>query len=350
MDVDSQYVTLLTKEGEFLKTRNQQKHYEIGEEIDFIPISEIMTRRSQSFFQLNKWRYMVAASLAIALVFVSFFPFYLDNRVYAYMSIDINPSLELGVNRDLEVVSIEALNEEGKEIVAQLEDWKKKNVEDVTKEIINKCDEDGYLKEGKSVLITTVMNKESKATKENLEQKIDKLTSNYEKKEIKIETVSTNKEIRKKAKTKGISTGQLLKIEHKLNPKLEKNPSQNNEKKQENIAVMNQKNSTNKHPKKNDKYQKVNQKQDRRNLGNHNVQDHKIQKGKKEPQRHNNQKQNQQLKQRKAEESKKNKNHLKKDWQRKKEHDKNREKNRHNDFQRNDRYEHSYSKYKQKPA
>lgn len=255
MEVDSQYVTLLTREGEFLKAKNQQKQYEIGEEIDFFPIEEFPIHEGHSFFRLNKWRIAVASSLAILLVFLSFIPYYMDNRVYAYMTIDVNPSIELGVNHDLEVISVEALNQEGKEIVTHLDDWKKKNVEHVTKTIIQECKQDGYLTEGKTVLIATVMNKKSDETKQHLEQKMEKLTSRYQEKEIKIETISAKKEERQKAKTQGISTGQLLKVEHKLDKKSDEKFKSKNENKS--MQKHDHKQKDNRQPKQNEHNKKA---------------------------------------------------------------------------------------------
>ena len=47
------------------------------------------------------------------------------------MSIDINPSIELGINKNYEVIQLIPYNDDGKKIINQLEDWKHKDVQDV---------------------------------------------------------------------------------------------------------------------------------------------------------------------------------------------------------------------------
>lgn len=234
MEINAKYITLLTREGEFLKAKNQKQDYVLGEEISFFPSHEFSSNKSR-IFRINKFRFMVASSLAIMLIFLSFFPYYLNNRVYAYMSIDVNPSIELGVNRSLQVVSMEAYNVEGKEIVNDIEKWEKESIEDVTNSIIHEFEKEGYLKQGKSVLITTtVMNDDNVEEEKKLEKKIEQISTSYQKKDIIIEAVSTNKEQRKEANTKGISTGQLLKIENQLPDKKKENINKSELKKKEN--------------------------------------------------------------------------------------------------------------------
>lgn len=244
MEINSKYLTLLTREGEFLKAKNLNKNYKIGEEISFYPSSDISTHKIK-FFGRNKLRIMVGTSLAVMLVFFAFFPYLLNNQVYAYMSIDINPSIELGVNRHLKVISMEALNDDGNKIIEEIGDkWKKKDIEDVTKTIISEFKQDGYIKKDETILITTtiVNDEDNQKAKKELEEKVEEITTNYKEKDINIEAVTAKKEVRKKAKAKGVSTGQLLKIENKLpNQKPHHNPSQKVKQKNENNGALQKK-------------------------------------------------------------------------------------------------------------
>lgn len=43
LSVNKRFVTLLTPEGEFLKTKRQEREYEVGEEITFSPIKQKVT-------------------------------------------------------------------------------------------------------------------------------------------------------------------------------------------------------------------------------------------------------------------------------------------------------------------
>ncbi len=40
MEVDKRFLTVLTPEGEFLRARNDSSHYQLGQEITFIPVTQ----------------------------------------------------------------------------------------------------------------------------------------------------------------------------------------------------------------------------------------------------------------------------------------------------------------------
>ena len=71
----------------------------------------------------------------------------------AYISVDINPSLELGVNRFDRVVSVEPYNEDGKVLAEEL-DLKYLDYRDALEQIPSDAEMEGYLQDG--VLSLTV--------------------------------------------------------------------------------------------------------------------------------------------------------------------------------------------------
>ena len=60
------------------------------------------------------------------------------------MTIDVNPSIELGLDDELQVIEVHGLNQDGKQVVAQLNDWKNEEISDVAKKIVLKTKELGY--------------------------------------------------------------------------------------------------------------------------------------------------------------------------------------------------------------
>ena len=48
---------------------------------------------------------------------ITFIPFINNDKVYAYMSIDINPSFEIGIDDQLKVISLDPLNEEAEKLL-----------------------------------------------------------------------------------------------------------------------------------------------------------------------------------------------------------------------------------------
>lgn len=129
----------------------------------------------------------------------------------AYVSVDINPSIELSVNTFDQVISAEAYNEDGKKV---LEDTNLVNsdVDDAVKNIITKAVSDGYIKEDgtSAVEITTATDKDNVATKldESLKQIADKsLEENNI--EATVETQNVALARRDEARTLGITPGKL---------------------------------------------------------------------------------------------------------------------------------------------
>ncbi|MGM7682334.1 anti-sigma factor domain-containing protein [Cytobacillus sp. Hm23] len=216
MEISSKFVTVLTDDGEFLRTNKLlEQQYDIGQEIIFLPFRE--GKRSYSFLlkitRIEKWKLALVSTIAALLVFISILPFYTPNKVFAYMSIDINPSIELSINNKLEVLSVTALNTEGERIIENLPDWEKQDITFVTNSIIDESKKNGYLIEGSNLLITTVQIHQESTTKDvekKLEEKIVIISETLEKDTIHVTSVKSDENTRKKAEEQGISTGKYL--------------------------------------------------------------------------------------------------------------------------------------------
>ncbi|MCC3358676.1 anti-sigma factor domain-containing protein [Bacillus sp. REN16] len=224
MDVNDEYITMLTPEGEFVKAKYTKANYEIGEEMFFFPINERVSNTSkQHFFQVKKWRYALASSLVAILLLSLIIPFSSRNEVYAYMSIDINPSFEVGLDDDLHVVSLEALNDEAKKLMESIPDWKNSTLDSITEKIIQHSKDKGYLEDGKQVLITTVVAATHNVNvDQELQQGIEDIKAEYKKEQIAVSSITSTVETRKAAKEEGISTGKLLIKENKVPKPVEK--------------------------------------------------------------------------------------------------------------------------------
>ncbi|HYK74577.1 MAG TPA: anti-sigma factor domain-containing protein [Pseudoneobacillus sp.] len=226
MEIDRRFLTLLTPEGEFLKARKEKQEYIIGQEIDFFPIN-VVQKKSSLFYQLPG-KAIAAAVFAITVASASLLPIYGNDDVYAYMSIDVNPSIELAVNEDLEVVSLEAYNPEGKQVISEINDWKKKDVSEVTTQIIEEIKEQGYFEKHDKVVISTVYeNKKQDEIEKKLEDDIEIIEEKVEKENLQLTVVHGTKEEREKAHKQGITTGKLKENQPKFEKKEEIKPNDN---------------------------------------------------------------------------------------------------------------------------
>ena len=74
------------------------------------------------------------------------FYYYKLNKVLTVLTIDINPSLKLSLNYKDEVVKVEGLNEDGKNLI-KTENLKGDDLEDAIEEIVESAVEKGYVAE-----------------------------------------------------------------------------------------------------------------------------------------------------------------------------------------------------------
>jgi hypothetical protein len=129
----------------------------------------------------------------------------------AYVSMDINPSVELGVNAFDKVVSVEAYNEDGKKILEGT-NLLNSNVNDAVSTVISNSISDGYIKAdgSSSIEITTSTDKESVATElDDSLKKAAEETLSDNKVEAEIESEKVTLARRDEARKLGITPGKL---------------------------------------------------------------------------------------------------------------------------------------------
>ena len=158
---------------------------------------------------------------------ISILPFKQNNHVYAYLSIDINPSLELGVNKNCQVIELIPYNEDGEKIVSLLHDWEKKDIEDVTSEIMDVIQSQGYLKENHEVILSTVYvntdkHDRNKHIEKEMEQELDKVKEIVQQEDLEVIVVIGTQKDRKEAMEKGLTTGLYKEINKNTNKKEKK--------------------------------------------------------------------------------------------------------------------------------
>ncbi len=115
------------------------KPLQAGETIAYLPRDVIRER----CFPL-KYAAMAASFILFCLISLSVFNYVTAPGVYAYVGLDINPSLELGINKEKRVISVTAYNEDGRRVIEK-PGLLNLNVNDALGAIIQECQEDGYL-------------------------------------------------------------------------------------------------------------------------------------------------------------------------------------------------------------
>ena len=200
-EIRGNHMIVIAKNGDFSKCR-KLPNCDIGDEIN------IPERNMRSVYRNLS---AVAASFLILIMLSS--GVYAYYTPYSYVSVDINPSLELYVNRFDKVIGVHAFNEEAQQIIKSSEGIKNKNVDDALEQILGSAEDAGYLKEyGENTVMIVVSSgstKEEKVIAEKMSKTssavLSKISSDYE-----VILEKTQIENYKKAKEQNISPGKVI--------------------------------------------------------------------------------------------------------------------------------------------
>ncbi|MFY4776817.1 anti-sigma factor domain-containing protein [Metabacillus sp. RGM 3146] len=246
--LSDKYVTLLTSDGQFTKARNVEKKYQLGEEIAFSPQEfdkEVRTRKWLGISGVKSAKAGVLTIVAIILLFFTVLPILDQDKVYAYMTVDINPSFELALNEKMQVVKIHPINDDGKKLINNMPNMKHEGVRNVINQIVSKSKEMGYVKKGKKLLITAIFNHQgNKEYDKKLMKNVGSLKGSFQNEDLPLKIVKSDMKTREKARKQGISTGKYLElqVQPQINQPTE-HKEKNEEKKKEDSLSPNSENS-----------------------------------------------------------------------------------------------------------
>ncbi len=210
MSISGREAVILTKDSNFVKAVLPEGEYDIGQEIDTADTKQSLI--SRWLVPGTRRLAAVAAVLIIAVILpVVATTISINTSVYAYVTLDINPSTEFSINGREKIIKAKPLNEEGA-LVLEGADLRGRQIEYGIEYFVAKSCELGYATPGKegAVIATTVMEKEQNT---ELEQKISEtLEKTVEQNKLTVETgvLAATKEIKEEAEKAGVSAGKYL--------------------------------------------------------------------------------------------------------------------------------------------
>lgn len=199
LETGPKYTIVLTKEGEFVRVKTRP-HYRVGVEIEYPEKAAAAP-----------WLRMVAAA-AVLLVFVGAGSLALAFAIpYSYVNIDINPSVELAVNRFDYIIDVKSLNAGGDAIVAT-ESLLYKPLREGVEMVLESLNREGYLPAGSpsTVLLTYVSENRKKierfdqVVREAVRQKLP------EQSQVEVYVLHADLQIHRDAEKQNLSSGRLL--------------------------------------------------------------------------------------------------------------------------------------------
>ncbi|WP_051570389.1 anti-sigma factor domain-containing protein [Paenibacillus ehimensis] len=209
MEITEKSIVVMRPDGKFERLPRKKRTCEIGEEIVYA--NSGINWRSPSV----AGRSALAAAVVFGLVLFASFNGKLGSpEVVAYISMDINPSIEMGIDAKENVLELRGLNDDGTKL-AQEVDYKGKSLEAVTSKLLDKA-EQGPLanQEAEIVIASTVVEPKSQVSDAGIAEKLRKQVTKHiqEAHPTKVEAYqvaafAAPQEVREVASQNGVSMG-----------------------------------------------------------------------------------------------------------------------------------------------
>jgi len=150
------YSIFLTSDGLFEKGIPLTSSVQIGEEVYFRPYQNMKQQKAKVSYKSRWTTPMLSVVATLVLLFSVLLP--AQSNVSAYVQIDINPSIELGINKAGNVYSFKGLNDDGVGIKRDISFWKGKPLSWVLLQIVDRTE--SLIEETEVVEITTIYQNE----------------------------------------------------------------------------------------------------------------------------------------------------------------------------------------------
>lgn len=100
------------------------------------------------------WRRWTAMACVMVCCLIILFGFQMNKENSMYIVLDVNPSIQLKINKDYEVKSVKGLNADGIDLIAHLNVNKNESIDQALETIITELQKEAYLTEDGGILVT----------------------------------------------------------------------------------------------------------------------------------------------------------------------------------------------------
>lgn len=207
MEMSEKHLIVLTPTGEFRRVpRASITDVDIGDEIQLASRRKPIPRRA--------WAWTAAALVVLLLFPIVMVPTSKAAPIVAYVTLDVNPSVELGINDEEEVRELRGLNIEGKELASGIE-YKGKHAAEVVASLVEKTNEtaSSITSEDHDIVIASVVVgdklEDPDQFEAELESEIHEAVTKVVPSNDNVTVLSVPKEVREEAERSGVSTGKM---------------------------------------------------------------------------------------------------------------------------------------------
>lgn len=210
MELSDRHVIVMTSGGVFRKLPKDGRTCEVGEEILFA--EPLAARKAPPMAKLSG---LVAAVVMCIVIIATMTNMTGKAEVVAYVSMDINPSVEFAIDVTEKVLDLKGLNDDGTKLIAGI-DFKGKLLEAVTNDVLHKAEAQGPLAKGEGdiVIVSSLVKNTDKISDAAIADQLKEQVTKYLKAEhpnqadrYEVAAFAAPQEIRQAAEANGLSMG-----------------------------------------------------------------------------------------------------------------------------------------------
>ncbi|ARF68829.1 hypothetical protein B7C51_15055 [Paenibacillus larvae subsp. pulvifaciens] len=212
MEINGNTLIVMQPNGIFNRIPRGTREVEIGEEVSFTEES-LIKKRTFNWKLVSSLTAAVFLFVILATGLIGLVP---GPQVVAYVSMDINPSIEVGINKKEIVLEATGLNKDGEKLISMIT-YKGKTLQEVVREILEVADDSkGALgkSEGDIIISSTLVGDKESLDDDLLAKDLKDSVNRYLETEYKdqmngftVTAFSVPNELREAAALKGISAG-----------------------------------------------------------------------------------------------------------------------------------------------
>lgn len=209
LELNAKHAIVMTENCEFISIKRTPEMF-VGQQLNFSKDLSKLRIKSQI-----KYAASIAAVLIMVLFSITYFRLLSPSPIFAYIDIDINPSLEFTIDETLKVIDVSPLNSDAQKVIDQLT-LKRKPVKEAILEVIVTSKQLGYINSTKSneVLVSASLKADDNKELNNAEEAlsaalsdINDLSVEVGSKNLKPQIIRVTPEVRKAAAENKISMG-----------------------------------------------------------------------------------------------------------------------------------------------
>jgi len=204
LELKGSRATVLTDKCDFLVIKKSNGMF-VGQQISFNK-SDICTLRRR----YSKYLAIAASICVIICSYFLYYQFYMPSKVFAYIDVDINPSVEFTVDKNQHVIEAKPLNGDAESLLKN-QKFDKLPITEAVDKLIKECEKEGFIKPetGTEILVSGSTKTDKDKDESQLSSILSDISSKVEQNNSKVaaECINVKPQERAEAVENNISMG-----------------------------------------------------------------------------------------------------------------------------------------------